>query len=154
VRTTAPKIIFYTGTEPPETDIMHCLHSAEWRLPATSRSQQRSLKRTVTKRDAATALARHFCHALAEETAGLASGSWCMVQTMAQRMDLTLDEASTMADDYARRNWIDHRQHTVSLREGGRLVAAAVRKAIVSKRPPTTRGQKRLASDVARSLAE
>jgi hypothetical protein len=28
VRTTAPKIIFYTGIEPPETDIMHCLHSA------------------------------------------------------------------------------------------------------------------------------
>ena len=42
---------------------------------------------------------------------------------------------------------IDHRQHTVSLREGGRLVAAAVRKAIVSKRQPTRRGQKRLASD-------
>ena len=59
-----------------------------------------------------------------------------------------------MADDYARRNWIDHRQHTVSLREGARLVAAAVHKAIVSKRQPTRRGQKRLASDVARSLAE
>jgi|HubBroStandDraft_6_1064221.scaffolds.fasta_scaffold04683_10 hypothetical protein len=35
-----------------------------------------------------------------------------------------------------RRGWADRRQHTVSLREEGRQVAAAVRKAIASKRHP------------------
>jgi hypothetical protein len=54
-------------------------------------------------------------------------------------MGITFDEASSIADDRARRGWVDHRQHTVSLREEGRLVAAAVRKGIVSKRQPTAR---------------
>jgi hypothetical protein len=90
----------------------------------------------VAKPDAADALARRFCHALAEETAGLAPGSWRMVHTIAQRMGITFDEASAIADDCVRREWADHRQHTVSLREEGRLVAAGVRKAITSKRQP------------------
>jgi hypothetical protein len=93
----------------------------------------------VAKPDVAAALARRFCHALAEETAGLAPGSWRMVLTIAQRMGITFDEASAVADDCVRREWADHRQHTVSLREEGRQVAAAVRKAIVSKRQPTGR---------------
>ena len=91
----------------------------------------------LTRRNAM--LARRFCHALAEETAGMNPGSGRMVQPMAQRMGITFDEASVIADDCARRDWVDHRQHTVSLREGGRLVAAAVRKAIVTKRQPTAR---------------
>jgi class 3 adenylate cyclase len=92
----------------------------------------------VAKPDAATALARRFCHALAEETAGMNPGSGRMVQTIAQRMGIPFDDASSIADDCARRGWVDHRQHTVSLREEGRMVAAAVRNAIVSKRqsPP------------------
>jgi hypothetical protein len=81
-------------------------------------------------------LARRFCHALAEETAGMALGSWRMVDTIARRMGIPFEEASTIADDCARREWVNHRQHTVQLREEGRQVAAAVRKAIVSKRQP------------------
>jgi hypothetical protein len=93
----------------------------------------------VAKNPDAAALARRFCHALAEETAGLAPGSWRMVHTIAKPMGITFDEASAVADDCVRREWADHRQHTVSLREEGRQVAAAVRKAIVSKRQPTGR---------------
>jgi hypothetical protein len=95
-----------------------------------------SLKWIVVKPDAADALARRFCHALAEETVGLPPGSWRMVHTIAQRMGITFEEASAVADDCVRREWADHRQHTVSLREEGRLVAAGVRKAITSKRQP------------------
>jgi hypothetical protein len=90
----------------------------------------------MPKATAADAVARRFCHALAEETAG-APGSWRRVATIARRMGIPFAEASTIADDCARREWVDHRQHTVSLREEGRQVAAAVRKAIVSKRQPT-----------------
>jgi hypothetical protein len=93
----------------------------------------------VAKPDAAEALARRFCHALAEETAGMAPGSWRMVHTIAQRMGVPFDEASAVADDCVRREWADHRQHTVSLREEGRQVAADVRKAIAAKRQPTAR---------------
>jgi hypothetical protein len=93
----------------------------------------------MAKSDPAAALARRFCHALAEETSGIAPGSGRMVQTIAQRMGITFDAASSIADDCTRRDWVDHRQHTVSLREKGRLVAAAVRKAIVTKRQPTAR---------------
>jgi hypothetical protein len=50
----------------------------------------------------------------------MAPGSWRMVHTIAQRMGITFDEASSIADDCARRDWVDHRQHTVSLREEGR----------------------------------
>jgi hypothetical protein len=85
------------------------------------------------------ALARRFCHALAEETAGMNPGSGRMVHTIAQRMGITFDTASVIADDCARRDWVDHRQHTVSLREEGREVAAAVRKAIVTKQQPAAR---------------
>jgi len=62
-----------------------------------------------------------------------------MVHTIAQRMGITFDEASAIADDCVRRGWADHRQHTVSLREKGRQVAAAVRKAIMSERPAAAR---------------
>jgi Mn-dependent DtxR family transcriptional regulator len=54
----------------------------------------------------------------------MAPGSGRMVQTIAQRMGITFDETSSIADDCARRDWVDHRQHTVSLREEGRRVAA------------------------------
>jgi hypothetical protein len=91
------------------------------------------------KIDRSEALARRFCHALAEETAGMNPGFGRMVQTMAQRMGIPFDDATPIADDCARRGWVDHRQHTVSLREEGRLVTAAVRKGIVSKRQPTGR---------------
>jgi hypothetical protein len=53
-------------------------------------------------------------------------GSWRMVHTIAQRMGITFDEASSIADNCVRRGWADHRQHTVSLREEGRQVAVAV----------------------------
>jgi Mn-dependent DtxR family transcriptional regulator len=62
-----------------------------------------------------------------------------MVDTIARRMGILFDDASSIADDCARRGWVDHRQHTVSLREEGRQVAAAVRKAIVMKRQPAAR---------------
>jgi hypothetical protein len=61
--------------------------------------------------DTAAVLGRRFCHALAEETAGLAPGSWCMVQTIAQRMGIPFEKASTIADDCARREWVDRQQH-------------------------------------------
>ena len=69
-------------------------------------------------------------------------GSWRMVDTIARRMGIPFEEASTIADDCARREWVSHRQHTVQLLEEERQVAAAVRKAIVSKRQ-----QRRLAKD-------
>jgi hypothetical protein len=42
--------------------------------------------------DPSTALARRFCFALAEETAGLEPGAWRMVDTIAQRMGVTVEE--------------------------------------------------------------
>jgi hypothetical protein len=89
----------------------------------------------------AAVLARRFCHALAEETAGLTPGSWRLVQTIAQRMGIPFDDASSIADECVRREWADHRQHSVSLREKGRLVAADVRKSIVSPATPTVAGR-------------
>ena len=83
-------------------------------------------RRPIAKPDTAAAAARRFCHALAEETAGMTPGSWRMVHTIAQRMGITFDEASSIADNCVRRGWADHRQHTVSLREEGRQVAVAV----------------------------
>jgi hypothetical protein len=62
-----------------------------------------------------------------------------MVDTIARHMGITFDEASVIADDCARRDWVDHRQHTVSLRKEGRLIAAAVRRPIVTKRQPAAR---------------
>jgi hypothetical protein len=93
----------------------------------------------MAKPDTATARARRFCFALAEETAGMTVGSWRMVDTIARRMGVPFDDASSIADDCARRGWIDHLQHTVSLLEEGHQVAAAVRKAIVTKRQPAAR---------------
>ena len=66
-------------------------------------------------------------------------GSGRMVATIARHMGIPFDAASVIADDCARRDWVDHRQHRVSLRAEGCLVAAAVRKGIVSKRQPTAR---------------
>jgi hypothetical protein len=63
-------------------------------------------------------------------------GTWRMVHTIAKRMGITFEEASAIADDCVRREWADHRQHTVRLLEEGRQVAAGVRKSIVSKRQP------------------
>jgi hypothetical protein len=45
------------------------------------------------------ALARRFCHALTEETAGMEPGTWRMVDTIAQRMGVTVGEVSAIADD-------------------------------------------------------
>jgi hypothetical protein len=53
-------------------------------------------------------LARCFCHALAEETAGMTPGSWRMVDTIARRMGIPFDEGSTIADDCAGRKWVNH----------------------------------------------
>jgi hypothetical protein len=86
-------------------------------------------------------LARRFCHALAEETAGMMPGSWRMVDTIARRMGIPFEEASTIADDCVRREWVDHRHHTVKLLEEGRQVAAAVRKTIASKRQPAAQAK-------------
>jgi hypothetical protein len=66
----------------------------------------------------------------------MAPGSWRMVATIARRMGIPFEEASTIADDCACREWVSHPQHAVQLLEQGRQVAAAVRKAIVSKRQP------------------
>ena len=51
-------------------------------------------------------LARRFCHALAEETASMTPGSWRMVDTIARRMGILFEEASTIANDCARREWM------------------------------------------------
>jgi hypothetical protein len=114
---------------------MQCLHAAR-RLHGAGRDAE---TKTMAKPDTATARARRFCFALAEETAGMTVGSWRMADTIARRIGIPFDDASSIADDCARRGWVDDRQHTVSLREEGRQVAAAVREAIVSKRQPTTR---------------
>jgi hypothetical protein len=89
-------------------------------------------------------LARRFCLVLEEETAGMQPGTWHMVATIAHRMGVTLEEASAIADDCARRQWADRDSHSIRLREGGRRVAVGVSKAVVSKqqsaraRPSTT----------------
>jgi hypothetical protein len=64
-----------------------------------------SLIAPMPKAAATDAVARRFCHALAEETAGMAPGSWRMVATIARRMGIPFEEASTIADDCARRAW-------------------------------------------------
>jgi hypothetical protein len=53
---------------------------------------------TPTKR-----LARRFCHALVEETAGRTPESW---RTVARRMGILFEEVSTIANDCARREWM------------------------------------------------
>jgi hypothetical protein len=78
-------------------------------------------------------LARRFCLALAQETAGMQPGTWRMVDIIAHRLGVPLEEASAVADDCARRRWVDHESHSIRLREAGRRVAVGVRKAIVSK---------------------
>jgi hypothetical protein len=57
-----------------------------------------------------------------------------MPHTIAHRIAITFDEASTIADDCVGRKGVEHRQHTVRLLDEGRLVAADARKVIVSKR--------------------
>ena len=64
-----------------------------------------------------------------------------MVATIARRMGIPFEEASTIADDCARREWVSHQQHTGQLLEEGRQVAAVVRKAIVPKRPPAAQAK-------------
>jgi hypothetical protein len=55
--------------------------------------------------------------------------TWRRLDTIAHRMGVTLEEATEIADDCARRQWADHELHSVRLREGGRRVA------VVSARP-------------------
>jgi hypothetical protein len=76
-------------------------------MTTASRLRLLRLKRAVAKPDTAAAVARRFCHALAEETAGMNPGSWRMVHTIAQRMGITFDDASSIADDCVRRKWVD-----------------------------------------------
>jgi len=66
-------------------------------------------------------LARRFCHALTEETAGMTPGAWRVVDTIAKRMGVSFDEASAIADDCVRRGWVEHvvMVHTVRLLEDG-----------------------------------
>ena len=59
------------------------------------------------------------------------------MHTIAKRMGIPFKEASAVADDCVLRKWAEHWQHTARLLDNGRLVAAAVRNAIVPKRPPT-----------------
>jgi hypothetical protein len=78
-------------------------------------------------------LARRFCLALAQEIAGMQPGTWRMMDTIANRMGIPFEEASAVADDCARRQWVDRESHSIRLREAGRRVAVGVRKVIVSK---------------------
>jgi Rps23 Pro-64 3,4-dihydroxylase Tpa1-like proline 4-hydroxylase len=78
-------------------------------------------------------LARRFCLALADAAAGMQPGTWRTVDTIAHAMVVTFEEASAIADDCARRQWVDHELHSVRLREGGRRVAVDIRKTIISK---------------------
>ena len=65
--------------------------------------------------------AHRFCRALFEETEG--EPRWRMVNTIARRLGVPFDEAETMAQECARQSLVDHRMHSVTLREGGRLQA-------------------------------
>jgi hypothetical protein len=95
----------------------------------------------MPKSTTAEGLARRFCLALAEETAGMPLGTWRIVDTLAQRMDVTFEEASAIADDCVRRRWANHQFHSIRIREAGRRVAVSVGKAIVSKRQPTAQAK-------------
>lgn len=46
-----------------------------------------------------------------------------MVDTIARRLGVPFDEAEATAEDCARRSLVDHRMHSVTLREGGRREA-------------------------------
>jgi hypothetical protein len=94
------------------------------------------LKSAMARPDAADPLARRFCLALAQETAGMQPGTWRMVDTIAHRMGVTFEEASAIADDCARRQWADHEFPSIRLREAGRRIAVGARKAVVSRQQP------------------
>lgn len=76
----------------------------------------------------AEAQARAFCHAIAEETAGMEYGTWRMLATIARRLGLGFDAAEAIARDCVRRQWVDYDAWSVRLREGGRLAARDVRR--------------------------
>jgi hypothetical protein len=59
----------------------------------------------VAKPVAADALARRFCHAFAEETTGMNPRLGRTVHTIAQQMGITIDEASSIADDCGHRGF-------------------------------------------------
>jgi Mn-dependent DtxR family transcriptional regulator len=59
-----------------------------------------------------------------------------MVATIAKRMGVSFGEASAIADDCARREWVEHVVHLVRLLEEARRVASRVRKTIIGKGKP------------------
>jgi hypothetical protein len=60
-------------------------------------------------------------------------GTWRRLDTIAHRMGVTLEEASEIAGDCVRRQWVDSVAQAIRLREAGRRVAVGIRKAIISQ---------------------
>jgi hypothetical protein len=64
-----------------------------------------------------------FCAALYTLTGGKLKGR--MVTTMADELGITFEDAEALAEECARRGWLEHAMHTVTLRQDG--YAAALR---------------------------
>lgn len=79
-------------------------------------------------RPRAEARARAFVHALAEETADLAPGTWRMLDTIARRMGIGFDQAEEIAKHCMQRRWLEYDAYSVRLEEDGREVARSIRK--------------------------
>jgi hypothetical protein len=85
-----------------------------------------------------------FCAALYTLTGGKLKGR--MVTTMADQLGITFEDAEGLAEECARRGWLEHAMHTVSLRQDG--FAAALRgleaaPATASDREPSTSPKRR-----------
>ena len=61
-------------------------------------------------------------------TARTSPPGWCMVTTIARHLALPAEQAEAVAEECARRHWVDHRfHHSVSVLETGRRAAQILR---------------------------
>jgi len=71
-------------------------------------------------------------------TARTSPPSWCMVATIARHLDLPAGHVDTVAEECARRNWVDHRlHHSVAVLAPGRRAAQRLRSLGEESVPPT-----------------
>jgi hypothetical protein len=65
-----------------------------------------------------------FCAALYTLTGGKLKG--LMVTTMADKLGISFERAEALAEACAERGWLDHKVHTVALRQDGFTVAKKI----------------------------
>ena len=81
-----------------------------------------------------------FCAALYTLTGGKLKG--LMVATAADRLGISFDDAKALAAECARRKWLEHAVHTVTLRQDGLAVARRVLQATSAPDRPRSRRPK------------